>query len=1624
MKKTLLFALVFSSAALFTQTKTWKVTTASDFSTGTLNQLVSTTTSDGELRLIHPLVQVGIDTLDSSIPRFVGYDDAGNYVQGWVNAHIVYVQKFNSQRQAVSSAITVSTNAFFLSGNAGVALLNDGRFVITWVESLDSTNGFAYAPRYCQFFDASNAKVGSKLRIFNMPNATETAPTPIADQQHQRFLFVGTEGNSTAGFKLYGWLYSPLGIKLRDSIKIVPSSTTKNEYYVNGAFHNGKFALAWSGDNTGTSPGDSYFMLVDSNCTALTQPIRVNDDSNQGDSPVAAFGEAGNCCVAWRWTAGMIPGPPDVIYGRVFDFSGRAIGGVAQMTFFQSGGVYWEDISSVNGIFRLTYGLGFYNGVPAQQWASYRKVMPITSGSFISGIFDAGSQQTTFNLLSWNGSTPLGTRLKFQLRSSATAGDIQSVTWLGPSSPLDYYINASGEVINAAASGERYLQVKALFEADTVGQSAILNDFSITYKSVDTIAPLPVTNITAQGEHRRIVVGWNKSRSSDAKGYRVYRAVGGASFDPESFKELPLQTVTYIDSSVAFDTTYRYGISAIDSTFNESLILATESASPKAMNIYVSSVGTSGGDGSSLKPFSSIKDAITSSYRGDTVLVLPGEYTENFVMKEGTRLIGAGAAATKIISPNSDVTVTTAPHTVIQGFAFLVQSGILIVGDDVTISENLLLHQGSSFNVGIFSQQSYDRVVICKNFLMNFSLAIQIVGTPGPSTPLTVVRNNVIDGPLGAQNVMSNISFINNTFVITGSGAGISVAIGSTIVMNNCFAGYPADGGYIISFSSQSGNTNQFEYNDQWNVHYGLRDSASSTNISADPLFVNFAKNNFHLGGGSACINSGNPSAAYADRDGSRNDIGAYGGPDPMPEDLIFALATDLSLEGASAFPGDTVSVRVSLSRATGLKIADINIRFDPAIATFLSASTTPLTNGFSSAVSGNQSGKRSIHLQGTAEIPSGSGAVLTLRFKLNPSLWGEVHSAVEFDDAEFWDGENNRMLVSSVASGLIVVKSRASFPHRVYVDESNAGISDGTILRPYTTVQQGIANAKDGDTVFVSAGTYQGPVLMRSHVFVKGSGAAVTTIECPGDSLIGIPAVVQFNNVQNTGIAACNILNTSSTSAVIEMTGSDAELAANKIDQSGMGMYAVIVSSGLHVAIHDNYFVETKNGGAVMLVVTNGSAAVFRNLFSPSSAMNALMLGNSARGTVTNNRFILTQENMTGIEAAGSKHSLVANNLFLGSTGTGSGIKLADAESTFVINNVFDVRKTGIDENSGSQLILNNVFFGNAVGMNVSSMSSHRYNIFWTNGIDINNGARDPSEIISDPQFVDRDNGNYRPAAKSILRDGGDPGVQWNDHDGSRNDVGLYGGPYADTSMYAPSNMRLRIGSVPGAPGDTVTVPVIANGIVGMSGIQMAIEYDAQRLQLQSVETGSATRSFSLVRKNISHSLVTVGMTGSDEVVVDSAAVAELTMIVLPGATGTAAVKFQNVYVISAAAEMISVTQTENGIVDLTPSTARNRVSTLPKAFSLMQNFPNPFNPSTTLQYGLPVSSRVRLQIYNVLGQVVARLVNGEESAGWHQVKWTSNVSTGIYFYRIDAVSMRDPDNRFMQVRKMLLLK
>ncbi len=96
-----------------------------------------------------------------------------------------------------------------------------------------------------------------------------------------------------------------------------------------------------------------------------------------------------------------------------------------------------------------------------------------------------------------------------------------------------------------------------------------------------------------------------------------------------------------------------------------------------------------------------------------------------------------------------------------------------------------------------------------------------------------------------------------------------------------------------------------------------------------------------------------------------------------------------------------------------------------------------------------------------------------------------------------------------------------------------------------------------------------------------------------------------------------------------------------------------------------------------------------------------------------------------------------------------------------------------------------------------------------------------------------------------------------------------------------------------------------------------------------------------------------------------------------------------------------------------------------LPASFALSGAYPNPFNPVTRIDYQLPVECRVKLTVNNLLGQRVNTLIDRTESAGFKTVVWNaSDVNSGIYFYKMEAIGIIDPAVSFLQVKRAVLIK
>jgi hypothetical protein len=99
--------------------------------------------------------------------------------------------------------------------------------------------------------------------------------------------------------------------------------------------------------------------------------------------------------------------------------------------------------------------------------------------------------------------------------------------------------------------------------------------------------------------------------------------------------------------------------------------------------------------------------------------------------------------------------------------------------------------------------------------------------------------------------------------------------------------------------------------------------------------------------------------------------------------------------------------------------------------------------------------------------------------------------------------------------------------------------------------------------------------------------------------------------------------------------------------------------------------------------------------------------------------------------------------------------------------------------------------------------------------------------------------------------------------------------------------------------------------------------------------------------------------------------------------------------------------------------------VANVPREFILYHNYPNPFNPATTIQFSLPDIGSVKIRIYDLLGRLVALQNLVGQSSGLHQYVFdASKLASGVYYYNVEYVSARGDNKRLSPTEKMVLLK
>jgi hypothetical protein len=213
----------------------------------------------------------------------------------------------------------------------------------------------------------------------------------------------------------------------------------------------------------------------------------------------------------------------------------------------------------------------------------------------------------------------------------------------------------------------------------------------------------------------------------------------------------------------------------------------------------------------------------------------------------------------------------------------------------------------------------------------------------------------------------------------------------------------------------------------------------------------------------------------------------------------------------------------------------------------------------------------------------------------------------------------------------------------------------------------------------------------------------------------------------------------------------------------------------------------------------------------------------------------------------------------------------------------------------------------------------------------------------------------------------------------------------------------------------DTVPAPVV---LTLAQLVANAEYYESMLLQLKNVST-TGTSPFAY---NVNYSLTdATESTGAIKLYLHNG---ESSIIGVPIPTGA----FNLTGVMTQFSTTYEITPILTTDIQIVTSIDASKTG-IPKAYELSNNYPNPFNPSTTISFGLPSQSRVTVKVFSILGQEVATLMDGVQEAGYHNAVWNGHNSSGIqaasgvYLLRVMAQSTSG-NASFTQVRKMILLK
>lgn len=228
---------------------------------------------------------------------------------------------------------------------------------------------------------------------------------------------------------------------------------------------------------------------------------------------------------------------------------------------------------------------------------------------------------------------------------------------------------------------------------------------------------------------------------------------------------------------------------------------------------------------------------------------------------------------------------------------------------------------------------------------------------------------------------------------------------------------------------------------------------------------------------------------------------------------------------------------------------------------------------------------------------------------------------------------------------------------------------------------------------------------------------------------------------------------------------------------------------------------------------------------------------------------------------------------------------------------------------------------------------------------------------------------------------------------------------PSEPTIVYNVSDVRLTVGQAETSEkGREVTIPLKLDQVEDMISLEAELTFDPAKIEFEQAIQGEMLEGANVL-VNEKEGSIKIAMAALDAI--NSGGEAMKLKFRLPDPEQLAGGK-------------LHVQKFMANEKDLTASVVSNNqlLGDLPDDYALQKNYPNPFNPSTTIAFSLPEVADVQLDVFNIIGQKVATLVSQQMEAGQHTVRFNaSRLSSGLYFYRIQA-------GDFVSTQKMMLVK